>query len=97
MREIKLTVEEAKRLITNNFNGHTDFKYDLNTENNALLIYDYTEGRDKVRNNVLLVKFKTREMIELIDHKTDLQFKQLNESDVTQEAKLIEFVSKVII
>ena len=95
MREITLTVDEAKKIITNNANEEMDFIYHLDLSENKLLIYDNTENGIRVRDRDLFAKFKTREMIELIDHKGDLKLKKLNEADLVQETKLKEFVGKV--
>ena len=96
MREIKLTVDEAKRLISANFYGHEDFRYELDLDTNRFIIHDET---DSYRNSdsIMYVSFKTREMVPLIDHQQDTKIKVSKESDLEQESSLRKFVSNVVI
>ena len=97
MREIKLTVDEAKALINKNMNGFEDFAYEFKSDNTGLIVYDYTRDRRNTRDTTILVPFSVQELNEIRKYQEKLISDIFDRSDIEQELGLREFVSNVVI
>ena len=97
MREIKLTVDEAKALINRIMYGSNNYSHDFMKDDSGLLVYDYTRERGNTRDTTIFVPFSKQELKEIREYQEKLRSDIFDRSDIEQELDLREFVSNVVI